>query len=253
VLKFGVIAEGASDQMEIENILLGYFQGEEEEPVVNPIQPPLPTLITPAPPGGWTLVFRSLKQGDPQKALQFNDYLVIHIDTDLQEEQGFDVPRREGEIELSLSDRVTRVIDRLRKEIDAAFYQANADRILFAVAVDTIECWLLPLLYDNNKAAKTTGCLQAANKQLRKNGRKGLSAGDTKFPSAYDHASRDYLKRKTLMEHQTKNPSLELFIKQLDAMQCRLSAKLPAVSQEDSNAASEGELPPGSTAVDQSE
>jgi hypothetical protein len=40
VLKFGVIAEGPSDQQVIENILLGYFQNEEEEPVINPVQPP---------------------------------------------------------------------------------------------------------------------------------------------------------------------------------------------------------------------
>jgi hypothetical protein len=157
VLKFGVIAEGPSDQLVIENILLGYFQDEEEEPVINPVQPPPATSGSPPPPGGWTLVFRCLERGDPQQALQFNDYLVIHIDTDVQEEPGFDVPRREGGSELSNPDRVHRVIARLGTDIDAAFYHANAHRILFAVAVDTIECWLLPLLYNNNKAEKTTG------------------------------------------------------------------------------------------------
>ncbi|HEV8060189.1 MAG TPA: hypothetical protein VGP68_09965 [Gemmataceae bacterium] len=218
MLKFGVIAEGPSDQQVIENILLGYFQDEPEEPVVNPIQPPVPTSNLPAPPGGWTLVFRSLKQGDHQKTLQFNDYIVIQIDTDVQEEPGFDVPKRDGGVELPLEELVRRVISRLKEEMGAAFCQTDGHRILFAVAVDTIECWLLPLLYTNKKTGKTTGCLEAANAALRKAGRKGLSAGDTKFPSAYDQCSRDYTKRKKLMELRYKNPSLELFIKQLDEL-----------------------------------
>jgi len=240
VLKFGVISEGPSDQPVIENILLGYFQNEAEEPVINPVQPPPRTSVSPSPPGGWTRVFDSLKRGEPEKALQFNDYLVIHIDTDVQEEPGFDVPRREGGSELSIPDRINRVIDRLRIDIDAAFYQANAHRILFAVAVDTIECWLLPLLYDNNKAAKTTGCLQAANAELRTTKRKGLSAGETKFHPAYDQASRDYTKRKKLMEQHDKNPSLRLFIKQLDALQSRLTGNHPEASQGHGNAAPGG-------------
>jgi len=218
VLKFGVIAEGASDQRVIENILLGYFQNEEEEPAINPVQP------LPATPGGWTLVFESLKRGEAQKALQFNDYLVIHIDTDVQEEKGFDVSRREGGMELKPLVRVNRVIERLRKEIDPAFYQENINKILFAVAIDTIECWLLPLLYEDKKSEKTTGCLKAANLRLRKNGRDGLSAGEEKFPKAYDHASRDFRKRKTLMDYRGKNPGLEHFINQLDELQNRLSS-----------------------------
>jgi hypothetical protein len=40
-----IIAEGATDQNVIENILCGFFQSEEEEPVVNPVQPPRKTLM----------------------------------------------------------------------------------------------------------------------------------------------------------------------------------------------------------------
>lgn len=229
MLRFGVIAEGPSDQAVIENILLGFFQDEEEEPAIHPIQPPAPTTNDPAPPAGWTRVFESLKRGDVQKALQFNDYLVIHIDTDVQEELGFGVPRREGERELSVPERVERVKERLRRDIDADFLATDGHRILFAVAVDAIECWLLPLLHDNKKKAeKTTGCLDAANQELRRKNRKGLSsAAETKFPQAYDSASRDYRKRKTLMKQHDRNPSLQLFVEQLVALQGRRSAESP--------------------------
>jgi hypothetical protein len=233
VLRFGVIAEGLTDQIVIENILLGYFQ--DEEPVINFVQP-LPATSGPtAPPGGWTLVFESLKRGEPQKALQFNDYLVIHIDTDVQEEPGFDVPRREQGRELPIADQVDLAIVRLKQDIDATLHQARSDQILFAVAVDTIECWLLPLLYNNKKVEKTTGCLNAANSALRKANKDGLSAGETKFPRAYEKASSDYAKRKTLLERGIKNPSLALFIKQLDAVRQRLAANTPQPSQGESD------------------
>lgn len=217
MLKFGILAEGTSDQKVIENILLGYFQDQEELFV---------TYVRPLPgeSGGWSRVFDSLRRGDVEKTLQTNHYAVIHIDTDVQEEAGFDVSRREQGKELSIPDRVARVVERLKKDIDTTFLQANADRLLFAVAVDSVECWLLPLLYDKKKAGKTTGCLKAANDVLRKSNRNGLSAGDKKFTPAYDQTSRDYTKRKELMKFRDKNPSLELFIQQLDDLQSRLAA-----------------------------
>ena len=251
MLKFGVIAEGPTDQTVIENIVLGYFEDQENEVFIQHIQPPRPLTETPA---GWGHVFKSLERKDYEGALQYNDYLVIHIDTDVQEEPGFDVPRREGGSELPLPDRVARVIARLKRDIDAAFYQANEHRILFAIAVDSIECWLLPLLYgDKRKAAKITGCLESANQALRKADEDALSAGKNKFIRAYEKASRGYLKRKTLLKLRNKNPSLELFIQQLDALQSRLAANQPAPLQGHDNAVPEDKKPSENTASDQPE
>ena len=153
-------------------------------------------------------------------------------------------------VNLSIPEGVERVIIRLKRDIDADFYLANEHRILFAVAVDTIECWLLPLLYNKKKAGKTTGCLDTANAALRKANRNGLSAGETKFPLAYDQVSSDYTKRKNLMNHRDKNPSLGLFIKQLDDLQSRLTANKHAAPQGNGNAAAKGETPPELRAED---
>lgn len=113
MLSFGIIAEWPCDQQVIENVLLGYFQNEAEEPAINFVQP------LPGAHGSWTLVFEALKRGGAQEALRHNKYVIIHIDTDVQEEPGFDVNRRERGGELSIPERVDRVIERLRKEIDA--------------------------------------------------------------------------------------------------------------------------------------
>jgi hypothetical protein len=132
----------------------------------------------------------------------------------------------------TITDRVDRVIVRLKRDIGDEFYQANADRILFAIAVDTIECWLLPLLYKDKKAKKITGCLGSANQALRKANREALSAKENKYILAYDKASSDYWKRRTVIDIHDKNPSLELFDKQLERLHSRLTTDLPATTQE---------------------
>jgi len=209
LLKFGVIAEGVCDQIVIENILIGCFP--ESEPVVIPFHPP---QDPPGSPGGWTRVFNSLARGDVQQAFSNHcNYVVIHIDTDVQEEAGFDVPRCKD-----VAERVKRVVARLEKEIDPSVLQAGRERILFAVAVDSIECWLLPLLYDNDKSGKTTGCLGAANFELRKRKEDGLGSDDKKFPPAYESASKDYRKQKKLRSCVGKNPSLRIFVEGIDGL-----------------------------------
>lgn len=131
MLRFGVIAEGPTDQTVIENILLGYFEDYEDEPDVRYIQPPRPLTEKP---GGWGHVFRSLERKDHEGALQYN---------------------------------------------------------------------------------------------------------------AYEEASSRYRKRKTLIAHHARNPSLELFIKQLETLQSRLKANDLADSQEPRDAAPSIEKPPG--------
>ncbi len=241
MLKFGIIAEGVNDQTVIENILLGYFV---DEPVIVPIQPADPLI-----PGGWGNVFASLKRGDCEKALQFNDFVIVHIDADKQDEPGYDVPRQERGVVLSLKERVDRIVKRLKSEIEVTFLAANSHRILFAIAVDTIECWLLPLLTeDKKKAAKTTGCEKAANHELETQNRNKLSAGGKTFRDSYEDASKEFRKRKRLLQVRNRNESLELFICQLDKVQEQTSED----AAEDSNtqAVAPSVDPPGDSEAD---
>ena len=211
--KFGVIAEGPTDQTVIENILLGYFEGSENDTVVEFVRPSRPLGEDP---GGWGLVFKGLERNDHEGALQFNDFLIIHIDTDVQEDGGFDVPRREKGVELGPLDRIDRVIARLKREMTAEFLAENGHRVIFAIAVDSIECWLLPH-FDRHKAAKITGCLEAVNKALRKLNQDPLSNGTRKFIAAYESASAHFRKRKQLLAVHDKNPSLKIFVEALNA------------------------------------
>jgi hypothetical protein len=220
VPSFAIIAEGVTDQAVLENILLGYFGDEEDEPVVNHVQPPRDA--TSKAPGGWTLVFRSLRAGDHRKALQLNDYVIVHIDTDVCEEPGYDVSHRAADGRaLSPPELIEQVELKLLAAMDPEFCARNAGRIVFAIAVDSIECWLLPLLYDGEgakKKAKTTGCLDAADRKLGRLNQPPLSTAGGKSLASYERASRDYAKRGKLMKHRGENPSLDVFVENLAAL-----------------------------------
>ncbi len=227
---FGIIAEGITDQKVIENILIGYFGNEDDEPVVTYVQPPDDkTSRSNAPaPGGWTLVFAHLQSGAHVNNLQFNDYLVIHIDTDVCEDKGFDVPRKENGKELEPNELACRVVEKLKTLIGQDVCEQHGHRILFAVAVHGIECWLMPLIFPNNKkAAKIAGCLKAANDALKAQNELKLSNddGSHKNPLAYDKASSLFRKHVTILKLRDKNPSLDAFVGQLVQLENAIASK----------------------------
>jgi hypothetical protein len=223
VLTFGIIGEGFTDQIVLEQILIGFFR--DQDPLVTYVQPPPLGEIQgsgePAP-GGWDLVFKSIAQGDHVEAAARNDYVVLQIDTDVSEQKGYDVPHRDGGRELGVDELAARVIDKLTGLMGAGFYAAHARQFIFAIAVHSVECWLLPLLYNDAHVAKITGCLEAANEALRRKNMLSLSKpgrrGQEKDPQSYRKLSREYTRRKRLMELRDKNASLALFIRQLDAI-----------------------------------
>lgn len=144
----------------------------------------------------------------------FVDYLVIQIDTDVSEEPGFDVPHHGPDGPLS-SDQLCNHVERKL----CTWIGDSCDNFLLAVSVHSLECWLLPLLEQKqNKQAKVTGCIDAANKVLRQKNEPLLSRGGKKQPLAYAQVSRAYRKKKTLNKLHTKNPSLSAFVSRLNTL-----------------------------------
>ncbi len=215
MLTFGVISEGITDRVVLKNILAGYFG---HDAVVVAIQPPEGAPGEPPPAGGWGLVFESLRAGLHRQALDYCDYIVIHIDTDVSEQKGYDVPWRQEGRELSVEELVGKVADKLGILIGAEYYAAHRERFVFAIAVHAIECWLLPVHYPDNRAAKIAGCLQAVNHALKLANHKLRLTDEEKDPRAYHEASRDFTKKKRLLQVHDKNPSLALFVRSLQAI-----------------------------------
>ena len=212
-MRVGIIAEGPTDQRVIEAIVKGVMKGGEGAPnelLVHDVRPEA------GGPGGWGLVFHALRQRQHEEALQQNDYLVIQIDTDVCDQAGFDVPRV-GHDEAGL---IAQVVARLQREMSPEFIERHGHRVAFAIAVDSLECWLLPLIYDNDRARRTTNCLYLATEGLRNRDGKnaGLHQGDEKFVRAYIAAARPFMKPKQLRAACVRSSSLAAFVAQLDGL-----------------------------------
>lgn len=87
-------------------------------------------------------------------------------------------------------------------------------KILFAVAVDEIECWLLPIFFTNKSASATNNCLFKLNQQLGSRNEKTINPNN-KSVRQYDGLSNDFCKPKKLAAASQKNPSLGLFVENL--------------------------------------
>lgn len=217
---FAIVAEGITDQVVIKNILLAWF-ADGEEPFVNFVQPQLDetSRSTLKESGGWTLVQRYFEERRFIGALQLNKYLVVHIDSDIAADMGIalvvaGVQRTPEEIvEALIGWFETRVSDEVWKE--------HGRRFLFAIAVESIECWLLPLVFDRSQKAKlkkTSGCLKAIDHERRTQNKAPLSSADAKNPAVYRDIAEGFGGRADLEAKAALNVGFKRFVEQLAAV-----------------------------------
>lgn len=206
-----IIGEGISDQVVLENILIGIF----DDPNLN-IRMEQPTLDSSdahrlSGAGGWTEVFRFCGSDLFANVFAVNEFVVIQIDTDCCGEVGYGVKLPQIDNRVDVEQLITDVSARICDEIDESVLEQVRERIVFAICVDSIECWLLPLVRAQSAhVSKITGCLEAVNRGLNKS-----NAGfylDAKNPEYYDTLSRPYKKRKTITKASRQNPSLGIFV-----------------------------------------
>jgi len=217
MITFKLIYEGRTDYLVIENILYGYFNTVDDI-VVDPLHPK--EMIDETHQHrlenktGWGAVLKYCQSAEFKQAFQSRDYFIIHIDTDTSPEKHFDISHSENGKELSPEDLIEKVIEKFKELMGREFYAQYQHRIIFAIAVHSTECWLLPLYYQDNKRTKTKGCLRTLNQALLK--KEGFSIDENaKRPEYYEKISANYGKHKELMKLYQRNPSLRVFIEQL--------------------------------------
>jgi hypothetical protein len=165
-------------------------------------------------PGGWSLVVRYLRDRKYLQALQLNRFVVIQIDSDIAGELGVSRPAAASDAQI-----VELIIAKLCSEIAAEDLAGVRDRLLFAIGVDEIECWLLPAVFDRSDKrmlSKATGCLEAINRKLRKDNQVLLSSGEHKDPQRYRRLSEKYRRRRDV-EAAATNAGFIRFLEQLEA------------------------------------
>ena len=206
---FGLVAEGETDHAVLENILLG-VSGEDISDEITILQPDIDetTKGTLQEFGGWYNVFQYCLSEDFRDSFQRVQYVVIQIDTDVSEHTHYDIKQTDESgkklIPAVLVEKVKEKFEQIIvKEFGQDFLQNHQDRILFAISVDEIECWLLPLYYADNIKSKSNNCDFKLHEKAGKFEKKS---------NDYDKISKDFRKSKTLLKMYQENPSLKIFL-----------------------------------------
>jgi hypothetical protein len=211
MIKFGLIGEGLTDHIVIEDILSGYL-GDDQIRVYY-LQPAINNNEF----GNWLNVLNYCQSSRFKQAFQSNDYVIIQIDTDVSEEQGYDIPQSDENGNLfSPEEMIEKVKEKLILLIGRDFYETNFNRIIFAISVHSIECWLLPLYYQDKRKAEIKNCTSKLAQAVKKTERFYLDPKN-KDPRIYGRISCKYTKEKTLRKHYPENPSFKIFIEELQA------------------------------------
>lgn len=226
-MTFALVTEGISEHKIIKHILSRYFK--EQDPDINQIQPRLTDNEKKQKDGsigGWVEVLKYCENEEELDSIFVeNEYLVIQIDTDACEIAPFSVSRLN-----KTDDQLhTDIVDRLRNAIPLNIREKYLDKILFAICINTIECWLLPLFYHNAHRCKTTNCLQHLNIALVKNNMDTISSvGEKNSPNsqkAYNKILSNMRRSNDIEQCSQHNYGFQSFILQLNQIKALISDK----------------------------
>ena len=139
---FALITEGITDQVLLEALILSHVG---KESIVNPIQPMRDATDASRQQGygGWERVLEHCHEEAFASILSVNDFIVLHVDTDIVEHPNFGIALTEEGKDRPVADLINAVREKIIQRLGPCYAQF-AERIVFAIAVHSIECWLLP-------------------------------------------------------------------------------------------------------------
>lgn len=227
-MRAAIICEGKSDAAVITNILKGVLDIDRSD-----VQYLVPELeydetdlheMTEDQFSNWTLVKKACEEGDKIHnflgPFESERFVVIHIDTDVRFEKGFEVnsPQTlESKEDLELLH--TNVIEKIKGWLGE---DAPLSDLSFAIAIQEIDAWVLPI-YDSPK--KDTGLLPNPKERLRRSLNKKLSTKertkvfgleDDKYMQYHQLTKKDFRKKKLLKKVLASNLSLRYFYNALE-------------------------------------
>lgn len=162
-VKIGIVSEGVSDFFILKHIVERYLKNKDVYTI--PLKPKVSTQNKQVGYGTWQGVFDYIKGEDNlivEAIKEGCEYVVVQIDTDVCDLYG---------VEKNLNDIQAfwnAVKDKLSESVHPDFPQ---DRLLFAICIHEIECWLIPFVSSNkNECENTDRCLNIVNKLIRTEG-----------------------------------------------------------------------------------
>lgn len=227
-MNFGLITEGVSEQNIIIPIVERYLKNCEAS--CNPYFPK--TLKgKQSETGGWHKVLEICSSDVVEDILIENDYLIIQIDTDQSQTPPFNVSHRiigsdDTEIDKPNNQLYSDIANALSERIDSEVLNKYKDRIIFAICIHTIECWLLPAVFNDKNRNATQNCLKRLNRAIPKEF-KQRPISDKNSPESirtYGMILSRYRKRNQIKDASQFNYGFQKFIMHLDSIDCENSA-----------------------------
>lgn len=181
-MKFALITEGASEHRVIKHIVYKYFK--DADPEINQIQPEI-IKDRQASTGGWPEVLKYCSREKLNDILIENDYLIIQIDTDQSQTDPFSISHsKAGGIAKTPEELHDDVVQKLSGLIRPEIRAIHSRKIFFAICIHTIECWLLPLYYNNHHRSDKPNCLSYLNEALDRKKIREINKGSKNNPES---------------------------------------------------------------------
>jgi hypothetical protein len=205
-MRFGIVGEGVTDFYVLESLLIGFFN-DKDLPV---------TRFRPKQqePFGFGNLMNYLASEDFIIDLESVDFTLVQIDTKECADWNPSI-NNIGDDDTQIEVFIEQVRNFLIDKIGNEFYQEFQDRIIFAITVHEIECWLLPF-HINTLAhqRKIVGCIGTLENIANT---KGISINQKNFQQGkhYEDFSKPLKKKKELLLKAKLNPSLNAFIETL--------------------------------------
>lgn len=207
---FALITEGLTDQIAIEHII-EHICGEmfEDGVDINPLQPLRDATDSKhAPHGGWERVLEFCN-AQAATALEANDFVVIHIDTDEGEHKNFGLALKCDGNDRDHEAIVRDARDIIIKRIGVELHEKFKDRFVFAISVHSMESWILLCLC---KIDSPRNSLYKLNEFLKKNDIKPI------YKSGDDYTRVMRLVKGKMIKAIPENNSLYIFVESLKTL-----------------------------------
>ncbi len=219
----GLICEGVSEINVMHRIVSKYLGEDAFVHAVEPDTTQKGGHLVQNDYGGWEQVLRHCNDNKIEEVMQFNDYLIIQIDTDACIQKGYAVSPWDGNGQkkadnVFYQDIKTRMVENISSEILAKY----AGRILFAICDNEIECWLLPLYYTDHNRCKTQNCIYTLNQALGKKNIGGIpdkAKNDPYARTVYGKILKNFKNRKSIQDCAQFHYGFNELTKQLDAIE----------------------------------
>jgi len=218
--RIALATEGKSEHWIIKHIVQTFFKSEEI--FFRQVQPQV-FDDTQEEIGGWFEVLKFCgRTDDIRAALVESDYLIIQIDTDESNNPNFNVPHtKEGAVAKTNEELYNDVIDKIESIIDPQLENELKNKIIFAVCIHSIECWLLPIFCTNNHKTDIRNCLITLNVELR---RKNLNIIPPKKQKekrqiAYSNILRNLRRKSDIVSASIYNKGFSNFVSDLNKIE----------------------------------